>query len=144
MTEIHPITEADIPDVLQMIRGIAAYHGDEALITAADLRRDAFGPNPWLRVLVAKGQGYVALIPLAQLQFGVRGIEIHHIFVKESARGRGVGRALINAAIEYAKGQEARYLSVGTHPDNLIAQDTYRAIGFDESPVAGPRFRMRW
>lgn len=144
MTQIRPITEPDIPDVLRMIRALAAHHGDTAAVTADDLRRDAFGPCPWLWVLVAEGEGYAALCPLAQLHFGVRGMEIHHLFVAETARGRGVGRALIDAALECAKAEGARYLSVGTHPDNLSAQDVYRAVGFEESNAAGPRFRMKW
>lgn len=144
MTQIRPIIEADILDVLSMIHALAAHHGDKAAITEDALRRDALGPLPWVRVLVAEGLGYAALCPLSQLQFGVRGMDLHHIFVVESARGRGVGRALIDAAIACAKAEGARYLTVGTHPENVHAQDIYRSAGFEEFNAAGVRFRMKF
>jgi GNAT superfamily N-acetyltransferase len=144
MTQIRPIIEKDIPDVLRMIHALAAHHGDTGVVTKDELRRDALGPSPWVRVLVAEGLGYAALCPLAQLQFGVRGMDLHHIFVVESARGRGVGRALIDAAIACAKAEGARYLTVGTHPDNLAAQDIYRSAGFEEFNSDGVRFRMKF
>lgn len=144
MTHIRPIIETDLPDVLRMISALAAHHGDTAAVTEGDLRRDALGAYPWVHVLVAEGMGYAALCPLAQLQFGVRGMDLHHIFVDEGARGKGVGRALIDAALECAKSAGARYLTVGTHPDNVIAQNIYRAVGFEEISVSGPRFRMKW
>lgn len=144
MTQINPITETDIPDVVRMIHALAAHHGDSAAVTEDDLRRDALGSSPWLRVLVAEGVGYAALCPLAQLQFGVRGMDLHHIFVVEAARGLGVGGALINASIACAKGEGARFLTVGTHPDNLSAQDIYRSAGFEEFGAGGVRFRMKW
>ncbi|MEH6520283.1 GNAT family N-acetyltransferase [Sulfitobacter sp.] len=144
MTQIRPIIEADILDVLPMIQALATHHGDKAAITVDELRRDALGPSPWVRVLVAEGLGYAALCPLSQLQFGVRGMDLHHIFVVESARGRGVGRALIDAAIACAKAEGARYLTVGTHPENVHAQDIYRSAGFEEFNAAGVRFRMKF
>lgn len=144
MTQIRQIIEKDIPDVLPMIHALAAHHGDTGVITEDELHRDALGPSPWVRVLVAEGLGYAALCPLSQLQFGVRGMDLHHIFVVESARGCGVGHALIDAAIECAKAEGARYLTVGTHPENVHAQDIYRSAGFEEFNAAGVRFRMKF
>lgn len=144
MTRIRPIHEPDLSEVLEMIHALAAHHGDPVAVTLDDLRRDALGPHPWLRVLVAPQQGYVALCPLAQLQFGVRGMDMHHLFVVADARGQGVGRALIAAAISYAKEEGCRYMMVGTHPDNVAAQGVYRSAGFENLPASGPRFRMKW
>ncbi len=143
MTQIRSITEADIPEVVGMIHALAAHHGDFATATAADLRRDALGSLPWLHVLIAPGEGYAALCPLAQLQFGARGMDLHHIFVAEEVRGRGAGSALIEASITYAKAQGAMFLTVGTHPDNLHAQGIYRSVGFEEFSGEGVRFRMK-
>lgn len=144
MTFIRPLQDADLPHVLQMIHALAAHHGDCAPVSEADLRRDALGPHPWVHVLVAQGEGYCALHGQAQLQFGVRGMEVHHLFVEPSARGCGVGRALMAAAQGHAQALGCRYLTVGTHRDNLAAQAMYRAIGFDQMDHAGPRFRIKW
>jgi len=144
MTPIQPITESDLPDVLAMIHALAVHHGDVAMVTPEDLRRDALGPHPWLHVLVAKGSGYCALHGQAQLHFGVRGMEVHHLYVHPAQRGAGIGRALMQAAQAYAQGLGCRYLTVGTHVDNTAAQAMYRAIGFDRLDREGPRFRVKW
>jgi ribosomal protein S18 acetylase RimI-like enzyme len=144
MTLIRPIVETDLLEVLRMTHGLAAHHEDAAVLTLDDLRRDTMGQYPWLRVLVAEGQGYAALCPMAQLQFGVRGMDMHHLFVAPEARGRGVGRSLIEASLVCAKELGCRFMTVGTHPDNIAAQNTYRALGFVQRDASGPRFGMKW
>ena len=130
-----------------MVRALAAHHGDTPLATPDSLARDALGPSPWLRLLVAEGKrgllGYAALCPLAQLQFGVRGMDMHHLFVAPEARGTGIGRALIDASLALARAEDCRYMVVGTHPDNSAAAAVYRAAGFEDLPPPGPRFRMK-
>ena len=138
----------DLPDVVTMIHALAAHHGDTALVTLQDLTRDVCGPQPWMHLLVvARGQallGYAALIPLAQLQFGVRGMDMHHLFVRAQDRDKGCGKMMIQACIDHAKANGCRYLSVGTAPENVTAQNIYRAVGFDDSPPPGPRYRIKW
>ena len=145
---IRPVTEEDLPSVLNMIRALAAHHDDTPTVTLETLRRDALGDAPWLIVLVAEAQGrlvgYAGLCPLAQLQFGVRGMDMHHLFVAEGQRGSGVGRALIDAAIARSKALGCRYMTVGTHPDNEKAAEVYRAAGFEPLPPPGPRFRIKF
>lgn len=144
MTSIRPIIETDIPDVVRMVHALAAHHGDTGYLTEADLRRDALGPHPWLHMLVAQGKGYCALYRQGQVQFGVRGLEVHHLYVEPVARGSGLGRALMDAARIHAQSLGCRYLTVGTHVDNIAAQAMYHAIGFDRMDAAGPRFRTKW
>ena len=144
MTSIRSVQEADLPCVLEMIHALAAHHGDSAATTLDDLRRDMLGPSAWVQALVAPGLGYAALTPLVQLQFGVRGMDLHHLFIVPAARGRGVGRALVAASKAHAKAQGCRYLAVGTHPENRAAQQMYLALGFDALERPGPRFRMKW
>lgn len=144
---IRNIQEADLPTVLGMVQGLAAHHGDVAQISLTDLERDCLGTAPWVRTLVAvEGAqllGYAALCPLVQMQFGVRGMDLHHLFVRSQARGGGVGRALIDASIALTKSLGCRYMTVGTHPDNKEAAMVYQAAGFDSLPPPGPRFRIR-
>ncbi|GAA6176370.1 GNAT family N-acetyltransferase [Sulfitobacter pacificus] len=149
MTElsIRNVEDADLPSVLEMVQALAAHHGDAAQISLTELERDCLGTAPWLRVLVAvRGAdilGYAALCPLAQMQFGVRGMDMHHLFVRADARGQGVGRALIDASIALTKSLGCRYMTVGTHPDNREAAMVYQAAGFDSLPPPGPRFRIK-
>ncbi|MBM1690493.1 GNAT family N-acetyltransferase [Sulfitobacter geojensis] len=145
---IREIRAADLPSVFDMVRGLAAHHGDVAQVALGDLKRDCLGDVPWLRVLVADKAGallgYAALCPLAQMQFGVRGMDLHHLFVTAQARGSGVGRALIDASSALTKSLGCQYMTVGTHPDNTAAAQVYRAAGFDCLPPPGPRFRVKF
>ncbi|MEP5031739.1 MAG: GNAT family N-acetyltransferase, partial [Marinomonas sp.] len=109
-----------------------------------DLRRDTLGAAPWVHVLIAEGAGYAALCPMAQLQFGVRGMDLHHLFVVPEVRGDGVGRALVEASLALTKELGGRFMTVGTDPENFAAQDTYRALGFEQRDASGPRFSMKW
>ena len=141
-------TPSDFDDVCAMAHALAAHHGDKATLTIADLHRD-FGPErPWGILLVAGINdtlaGYAALCPMMQLQFGVRGMDMHHLFVKPQHRGLGVAKALITASISEAREKDCRFLTVGTHPDNVKAQQIYLAAGFVQRPTSGPRFSLRW
>lgn len=148
MTQIRQATEQDLPEVHAMVVDLARHHGDTAMLTLDDLRRDALGAHPWLTILVAEAakglSGYAALCPIAQLQFGVRGMDLHHLFIRDNMRGQGFGRALVAACIGVARERGCRFLAVGTDPDNLAAQQTYVAMGFDRVPQPGPRFRIKW
>ena len=140
-------TADDLPAVLPMIHALAAHHGDIATLTLETLAQDTAGPRPWITLIVAETDsalvGYAALCPLAQLPFGVRGMDMHHLFVAESHRNSGVGRALTDASLAQARRMGCRYVMVGTHPDNLAAQAIYAAMGFEQRPDGGPRFRIR-
>jgi len=138
----------ELPDVLPMIHALAAHHHDTSTLTLDALKRDTLGDTPWITLIVAEQSenllGYAALCPLTQLQFGVRGMDMHHLFVKPSARGQGIGQKLITAAIDHSKRQGCRYMMVGTHPENKAAQAMYLTAGFSEAPAPGPRFRMKF
>ncbi|MEM8653814.1 MAG: GNAT family N-acetyltransferase [Pseudomonadota bacterium] len=144
---IRKMTGVDVPQVIKMIAGLAACHDDQPDIDAERLARDALGPHPWATVLVADGGsqllGYAALLPMAQLQFGVRGMDMHHLFVCRDARGNGVGTALVRACRSEAEAQNCAYMTVGTHPDNHKAGRFYERAGFLRRSGSGPRFSTR-
>jgi GNAT superfamily N-acetyltransferase len=136
----------DVSELLVLVQELAQHHGDEATLNTEVLHRDLFGPRQWVVALVAtSGEdliGYAILCPLVQLQYGARGMDMHHLYVKSEWRGHGVGRMLTQACLEEAVRQNCSYMAVGTHPNNLTAQQFYGAMGFELSRGAGPRFRM--
>lgn len=146
MIRTRPFAYADLPVLHRMICDLARHHGDTPSITREALLRDITGSAPRARVLVAETggtlAGYAALVPLIQLQWGRRVIDLHNLWVEPDWRRRGVGKALIDAAIEAARADEATVLNVGTHPDNSAAQAYYLALGFSQRPSRGPRFRL--
>jgi GNAT superfamily N-acetyltransferase len=54
---------------------------------------------------------------------------MNDLFVAESARGRGVGRALIEASAAIARERGAAHLEWSTAPDNHTAQRLYDSTG---------------
>lgn len=145
--KIRKMTEGDVDQVVTMINGLAQCHDDQPDTDAERLSRDALGPHPWATVLVADGGthllGYAALLPMAQLQFGVRGMDMHHLFVRRDARGNGVGVLLVRACHDEARKQQCSFMTVGTHPDNRKAMRFYERAGFLRRSGSGPRFSLR-
>ncbi len=142
---VRPMRREDIPAVVRMIADLADHHGDVATTDAATLTRDVFGPLPWVHVLVAESDagliGYSVLHPLYRAHFGQRGLEMHHLYVAAEWRGLGIGRRLIDTALDYGRRNACSYVSVGAAADNTASQAFYRRHGFAEGSPVGPRFR---
>jgi GNAT superfamily N-acetyltransferase len=58
---------------------------------------------------------------------------MNDLFVAEAARGKGVGRALIEASAAVARGRDAFQLEWSTAPDNFTAQRLYDSTGAKRS-----------
>jgi len=134
----------DLPRMQQLIQELSAFHGDTADVTLTQLQGIFFGANPqgiaFLARLADETIGYAGVLETVTVHSGVPRFDIHHLHVVESKRGHGVGRALINAATDYAAQRGARRVTIGTDPRNATAQAAYRAMGLQEITDAGPRF----
>jgi GNAT superfamily N-acetyltransferase len=58
---------------------------------------------------------------------------MNDLYVDEAARGRGVGRALIEASADVARERGAAHLEWATDPDNHTAQRLYDSTGAERS-----------
>jgi len=58
---------------------------------------------------------------------------MNDLYVDAAVRGRGVGRALIEACAEVARERGSAYLEWATAPDNLTAQRLYDSTGAERS-----------
>jgi len=146
MPPIRPACPEDLPALLTLVNGLAAFHDDPPNADLSALNRDLF-TDPVVICLVADGDaglvGYVALTTVVQWQFGVRGLDMHHLFTAPDHRGAGVGAALVGAALHTARQKGCAYVTVGTHPDNLAAQGFYLSQGFQRRPDTPARFSIR-
>jgi ribosomal protein S18 acetylase RimI-like enzyme len=52
------------------------------------------------------------------------------LYVVPDRRGQGLGRALMNAAIELARREGADYMDVGTSESDVVARALYENLGF--------------
>jgi ribosomal protein S18 acetylase RimI-like enzyme len=60
---------------------------------------------------------------------------IEELVVDRKARRQGVGRALIEAAIDWARMQGCSEVEISTDTDNLPAQAFYRKLGFESAAL---------
>ena len=143
---IRPVAARDLRALADLVNSLARHHGDTARVTQSGLARDCLGQAPWLQVLVAEHHGglvgYAALCPRARMQFGQRGMELHHLFVHRPLRGKGVGRALLSAAADLSRLLEADFLTVAAEVDNAQAQAFYEGAGFVGADSNAARFQM--
>ena len=57
---------------------------------------------------------------------------IAELYVVEDMRGRGVGRALIAACEEWARGRGLKVMMIGVLTRNARAHAVYRGAGYDD------------
>jgi ribosomal protein S18 acetylase RimI-like enzyme len=62
------------------------------------------------------------------------------LYVVPDHRGRGLGRALMESAIDEARSHGADYMDLGTSEDDVSARNLYQSLGFTnrEKPPDGP------
>lgn len=52
------------------------------------------------------------------------------LYVRPSLRGRGLGRAMMEKAMEVARARGADYMDLGTSEDDVAARKLYESLGF--------------
>ena len=60
---------------------------------------------------------------------------ITNIAVEATHRGRGVGRGITRALMQYAANMGVQYLTLEVRKSNLVAQSMYKSLGFIELGV---------
>jgi len=60
---------------------------------------------------------------------------VEDVFVRADARGSGLGRDLVSAAIDRARERGCRRMELDTGADNAPAQRLYRSLGFFDSGI---------
>ena len=88
----------------------------------------ALAQSDWAQVAVSRDR-IVGLAVMGVRQWNRRA-ELAHLYVTASARGQGVGRALVDAALREAQRQAARCLWVETQTINYPAIQFYQRLGF--------------
>lgn len=131
---VRPATEADAELVRTLIEELNRDQGEETgKVTAEAIRRDGFGPRPEFRVLLAEldGEpaGYALFHPTWSTEVGEPGFYVYDLYVREAARGRGVGRALMAAVARLAKAEGRSFLWWSSKPWNRVARAFYAGLG---------------
>ncbi len=107
-TGTREIRPGDVPVVVAMIYELAEYERqpEDCHITVGQLQAALFGPSPALFGLIAERDGEPVGCALWFLNFstweGVHGIYLEDLYVRPSARGHGLGTALLTRLVGIA------------------------------------------
>jgi GNAT superfamily N-acetyltransferase len=133
---IRSTTRADVGTLLRLIRTLAAFERqpDAVVASEADLLRDGFGAIPRFEARLARRDGAAVGFTLFFTTYstweGRPGLYLEDIFVEESARRRGVGRALIADLARLALERGYRRLDLSVLDWNP-ARGFYARLGID-------------
>ncbi|MEP6921721.1 MAG: GNAT family N-acetyltransferase [bacterium] len=128
-------TERDVPLVLEFIKDLATYekHLDKVEASAARLRETLFGPNPSASVVIAyegdRALGFAVYFFTYSTFIALPGLYLEDLFVKPEARGKGVGRALLQYLARVAKHQGCARIEWAVLHWNGPAIGFYRSLG---------------
>lgn len=125
----------DESGILECIRTLAEYEKEPDAVetTAADLRRVLFGPSPSVFAHVIEKDGQIVAIAVWFLNFstwtGRNGLYLEDIFVRESERRNGYGRALLKALAEVCVERGYRRFEWSVLDWNEPSIAFYRSVG---------------
>jgi ribosomal protein S18 acetylase RimI-like enzyme len=82
-------------------------------------------------LLAGSGPDGLAILRF-RLSITTPGLECYlaELYVAPARRGQGLGRALMNAAIDEARARGADYMDLGTSEDDVAARALYESLGF--------------
>src|ERR1700676_278940 len=131
---------SDGPLLLRFIRELAEYERqpNAVVIEEETLIRDGFGPRPKFRSLIAEWDGEAigyALFFDIYSSFKGSGIFLEDLFVRETFRGRGIGRALLSRLARIARQEHSYGIRWEVLDWNESAIRFYKSLGgefFDE------------
>lgn len=135
MIEITQAQEKDIPLILEFIQGLAEYERlrDSCVATEEKLRDTLFGARPDAEVIIARvdgePMGFALFFHNYSTFLAQRGMYLEDLFVKPSARGKGVGYALLSELARIAIERDCGRLEWAVLDWNELAIDFYERIG---------------
>lgn len=136
---IEPVTESQYETLLPMIADYQAFYEAEDIRTERNRSffRRFIAPSEVGELLAAWNAGELAGYACLYWHFSsTRAVEtvlMNDLYVDESHRRQGIGRALIEASAEVARERGAHHLEWSTRPDNETAQRLYDSVGAERS-----------
>lgn len=134
MLLIRPATVDDVPLLMNFSRELAEYEREPSamVITEEALTKDGFGSQPKFRSLIAEWDGQAigyALFYDSYSSWKGSGIFLEDLFVRESFRGRGIGKALLSRVARIARDEGYFAIRWEVLDWNKSAIEFYKSLG---------------
>jgi GNAT superfamily N-acetyltransferase len=132
---IRSAVEADVPVLLELVRELAAYEREPDAVEATEpmLAAALFGPQPAAACHVAEVDGAVVGFALWYVTFstwkGLPGLWLEDLFVRPTARGAGLGKALLQQLAQVCVERGYARFEWWVLDWNTPAQGFYRSLG---------------
>jgi GNAT superfamily N-acetyltransferase len=132
---IRPAGPADVPVILSLIRDLAEYERLSHEVEASEdlLRRNLFGERPYAEALIGELQGKPVAFAVYFHNFSTflakPGLYLEDLFVKPTARGMGIGRAVLRRLARIAVERDCGRLEWSVLDWNEPALTFYRSLG---------------
>ena len=131
--EVRPIRRRELDELLPLVSGYQKFYGAEPDV---ERNRSFFSRfvHPSTEGLLLGAWTDGGLLGFATLYWffsstkAADSVLMNDVFVREDVRGTGVGRALINSALDEARRRGAAHLEWFTAPDNKAGQRLYDSI----------------
>jgi len=141
---VRPLSEADLPIVLDIHEEVASerrWIGTEPPIDRAKVQArftESFIAGNGRMLVAEVGDGIVGSVGLTG-----SGLLDLGMAVRTEWRGRGVGSALMDAAIDWARWSGAYKITLQTWPHNEAAIRLYKRCGFEQEGYLRRHWRRR-
>ena len=131
--DVRPIHRRELEELLPLIAGYQTFYGAEPDV---ERNRRFFSRflhpseeglllGAWVDGTLA---GFATLYWFFSSTKAAESVLMNDLFVREDVRGAGIGRALIQSALDEARRRGAAHLEWFTAPDNLTAQRLYDSV----------------
>ena len=132
---IVPATERDVPQILELIKGLAEYERLSHTVEADEdrLRRTLFGDRPAAEVFLAfageECAGFALFFTNYSTFLGKPGLYLEDVFVKPHLRRKGIGLALLKKLGEIARERDYGRMEWSVLDWNEPAIHFYKKLG---------------
>ena len=126
---------ADIPAILEFIKGLARFEKleHEVVATEQSLRRSLFGARKYAEVIFVEAEGervgFALFFHNYSTFLGKPGLYLEDLYVRPEKRGRGYGKTLLGHLARLALQRGCERLEWQVLDWNRPAIDFYRSIG---------------
>lgn len=137
--ELRQAVVADVPVLLELIRGLAEYERLMHLVavTPEQLEEALFGARPAVEAMIAwtrsgnvdEAAGFALFFHNYSTFLGRRGLYLEDLFVRPAYRGRGCGKALLLALARLAHARNCGRFEWSVLDWNTPAQAFYQRLG---------------
>ena len=132
---IRDAVPADAPLIVELVRELALYERapEAAKASVVDIDKALFGAQPKVHAMIADWNGAPAGFAVYFFNFstwtGRHGVYLEDLFVRDSVRGRGVGKALLARLARIARENHCARLEWSVLDWNEPAIGFYKTLG---------------